>query len=265
MSRNWNGRAALFAAGVALAASAPAAAQAEVAGGVIGCDASGNKQIAGALIGGVLGGVAGNNIIKKDQQAGTIVGATAGAAAGSYVGCQMQKKDASVPAPRVAAPPPPSRVRYEEAPDTYVVREPPPRVVYEAPPPRVVYESSPPRTVVVREPPPRVVYEAPPPRTVVVREHDDDDDYYEERRYKHRKGWVRNGYGMPPGHAKRYLIGERMPVTYVRQREYVIVEPARYRLRPAPVGYRWVRYDRDAYLVAAETGLISQVVRAVLE
>src|SRR4029450_12572790 len=90
-------------------------------------------------------------------------------------------------------------------------------------------------------------------------------DYYEERRYKHRKGWARDGYGMPPGHAKRYLIGERMPVTYVRQREYVIVEPARYRLRPAPVGYRWVRYDRDAYLVAAETGLIAQAVRAVLD
>ena len=262
MRKNWNGLA--VAAGMAVAASAPLA-RAEVAGGVIGCDASGHKQIAGALIGGVLGGVAGNNIIKKDQQAGTIVGATAGAAAGSYVGCNMQKKDAErayAPPP----PPPPARVRYEEAPDTYVVREPAPRtVVYEREPP----PPPPPRTVIYeRAPPP------PPPRTVVVREHDryddDDDDvvYYEKHGHKHHggpHGWADNGYGMPPGHAKRYIIGERMPVTYVRERQYVIYEPARYRLRPAPVGYRWVRYDRDAYLVASDTGLISQVVRAVLD
>jgi Ni/Co efflux regulator RcnB len=254
MLKTWNGRALAMAAGVALAASAPTA-RAEVAGGVIGCDASGNKQIAGALIGGVIGGVAGNNIIKKDQQAGTIVGATAGAAAGSYVGCNMQKKDAErayAPPPRVvyeappSPPPPPARVRYyEEAPPTYVVREPPPRTV--------VYEEAPP----------------PPPRNVYVQERYDDDDWdddhWKHKRYKYRPDprWARDAYYVPRGHGKRYLIGERMPVTYVR-REYVIYEPARYRLRPAPVGYSWVMYGGDAYLVGTQTGLVAQIVRAIL-
>jgi len=244
MLKTWNGRALAIAAGAAITAAAPSA-----HAGVIGCDASGGKQIAGALIGGVIGGVAGNNIIKKDQQAGTIVGATAGAAAGSYVGCEMQKKDAAPPPP-----PPPARVRYEEEPDTYVVREPPPRtVVYEPPPRTVVYERAPP----------------PPPRTVYVQERYDDDDWddgrWKHKHYKYRPDprWSRDAYYRPPGHSKRYLIGERMPVTYVR-REYVIYEPARYRLRPAPVGYSWVMYGGDAYLIGTETGLVAQVVRAIL-
>ncbi|CAN7192428.1 RcnB family protein [Phenylobacterium sp. LjRoot219] len=86
-------------------AAAPFAARAEVAGGVIGCDASGNKQIGGAVLGAVIGGVAGSNLAKNDRTTGTVVGATAGAAAGSYVGCRMQKSDANkaaAPAPAAA-------------------------------------------------------------------------------------------------------------------------------------------------------------------
>lgn len=85
-------------------AAAPFAARAEVAGGVIGCDASGNKQIGGAVLGAVIGGVAGSNLAKNDRTTGTVVGATAGAAAGSYIGCRMQKSDATKTASPAAAP-----------------------------------------------------------------------------------------------------------------------------------------------------------------
>lgn len=233
MSTNRTPRTLALAAGVALIGAASAA-RAEVAGGVIGCDASGNKQIVGALIGGVLGGVAGNNIIKKDQQAGTIVGATAGAATGSYVGCQMQKKDAERGATTSSS----YRTSRPES-EPYAVREAPRPVVYEAPPRAVVYETA-------------------PPRTVYVRERDDEDYDYDRMRKK------RHPHGMPPGQAKKYLVGERMPVAYVRQRDYIIVEPARYRLRPAPVGYRWLMLEGDAYLVGVDTGIVSQIVRAIL-
>jgi Ni/Co efflux regulator RcnB len=90
-----------FAAAAVLAmvvAAAPPTARAEVAGGVIDCDAPGHKQVGGALIGALIGGVAGSNLAKHDRGTGTVVGAAAGAAAGSYVGCKMQKGDAASPA-----------------------------------------------------------------------------------------------------------------------------------------------------------------------
>ena len=55
-----------------------------------------------------------------------------------------------------------------------------------------------------------------------------------------------------------------MPVAYVSDRAYIIYEPARYRLRPAPAGYRWMFYGDDAYLVRTETGLVSEVIRSLL-
>lgn len=95
-------------------AAAPMAAQAEVAGGVIGCDASGDKQAAGALVGALLGGVVGSNLAKNDKMVGTVVGAGAGAAAGSYVGCSMQKS-AAARAEAQAAPEPYAEA-YESSP-----------------------------------------------------------------------------------------------------------------------------------------------------
>ena len=212
--------AALAAAVLALSSTASARAG-EIAGGVIGCDASGNKQIAGAVIGGVLGGVIGNNIVKKDQQAGTIIGATAGAATGSYVGCQMQKSDARDPAPRTA---------------------------------------SAPRTAPLSRSQPAYL--------------EDERRWEDERRYAYRDGGPvyavsdpgpkkRHPHGMPPGQAKKYGVGERMPVSYVNDRQYFI-EPGPYRLRPPPAGYRWVVYGPDAYLVRTETGLVADVVRALI-
>lgn len=60
---------------------------------VVGCDAPGNKQVGGALIGALLGAAAGSNLAKNDRGTGTALGAVAGAAAGSYVGCRMQRAD----------------------------------------------------------------------------------------------------------------------------------------------------------------------------
>lgn len=77
-------------------------------------------------------------------------------------------------------------------------------------------------------------------------------------------GLAKKPYGMPPGQAKKmWRQGERLPTTYITERYYV-VEPQRYRLPPAPYGYRWVRIDDDYYLAQTRTGLISQVVSALL-
>jgi uncharacterized protein YgiM (DUF1202 family) len=78
-------------------ATAPttASAMSQKLGGVIGCNASGGKQEAGAVIGGLLGAVAGNKLAKHDRGTGTAIGAVVGAGAGSYAGCQMQKSRAA--------------------------------------------------------------------------------------------------------------------------------------------------------------------------
>lgn len=61
--------------------------------GIFSCDASGEKQKQGAIIGAILGGVIGNRVADDNRTVGTVVGAAAGAAAGSYVGCQLQRRD----------------------------------------------------------------------------------------------------------------------------------------------------------------------------
>src|SRR6478609_9348606 len=60
-------------------------------------------------------------------------------------------------------------------------------------------------------------------------------------------GLAKKPGGLPPGQAKKiYGRGERLPLTYMQTR-YYISEPARYRLDPAPPGYRWVLVDEHAY------------------
>lgn len=73
------------------AGAAVAPAQAQSLNGVVGCDAPGNKQAGGALIGALVGAAAGSNLAKNDRGTGTAIGAIAGAATGSYVGCRMQR------------------------------------------------------------------------------------------------------------------------------------------------------------------------------
>lgn len=64
-------------------------------GSIVSCDAPGNRQVGGALIGALLGGVAGSNLAKNDRGAGTAIGAVVGGATGSYVGCKMQRDAAT--------------------------------------------------------------------------------------------------------------------------------------------------------------------------
>ena len=195
--------------------AAPLAARAEIAGGVVDCDAPGHKQVGGALQGAVIGGVAGSNLARNDRGTGTVIGATAGAAAGSYIGCRMQKSDATKGA--TAAPPPRPRAA--------------------------------------------AVSEEEYARPVTYRDDDDDRD---GGRWG-PPGLAKKPHHMPPGLAKKYYgVGERLPVTYIRERDHYVMDPPRYGLRYAPAGYRWVAVGDDAYLVRTRTGVITDVVRAIL-
>lgn len=67
---------------------------------------------------------------------------------------------------------------------------------------------------------------------------------------------------VPPGHAKKlWGKGQHLPHEY---RTVYISDWDRYDLRAAPDGYRWVRVDRDAYLVEVASGLIAEALIGVL-
>lgn len=67
---------------------------------------------------------------------------------------------------------------------------------------------------------------------------------------------------VPPGHAKKvWGKGQHLPREY---REVYFDGWHRYELRQAPPGYRWVRVDRDAYLVEVASGLIAEALIGVL-
>jgi hypothetical protein len=74
--------------------AAPAAQAQSNLNPVVGCEASGNKQVGGAVLGALLGAAVGNSVAKHDRGTGTAVGAVLGAGTGSVVGCKMQKNDA---------------------------------------------------------------------------------------------------------------------------------------------------------------------------
>lgn len=88
------GAAAALLAGAMMVSAASTAQAQPIVNGVIGCDAPGNKQAGGAIIGALAGAVLGSNLAKNDRGTGTAIGAVAGAAGGSYVGCRMQRSDA---------------------------------------------------------------------------------------------------------------------------------------------------------------------------
>ena len=60
------------------------------------------------------------------------------------------------------------------------------------------------------------------------------------------------------------LDGQQLPPAYIRDARYTVSEPGRYRLRYPGAGYRWVIVDGDAYLVRSKTGVVRDVVRAIL-
>ncbi len=83
----------IAAAAMALA-TVPAPVAAQTGGTSLGnffnCQASGQRQETGALIGGVAGALLGSQVSKNERALGAVLGAGLGAAAGSWVGCNMQ-------------------------------------------------------------------------------------------------------------------------------------------------------------------------------
>lgn len=80
----------LFAAITTLAAS-PATAQTGL-GGLFSCDAPGQANTGGAVIGGLVGALAGSQVSKDNRALGAAIGAGIGAAIGNSVGCRMDRK-----------------------------------------------------------------------------------------------------------------------------------------------------------------------------
>lgn len=74
--------------------SAPGFASAQAAGAPLSnffaCDASGQRQETGALLGSVAGALLGSQVSKNERVLGAVVGAGLGAVAGSWIGCRMQ-------------------------------------------------------------------------------------------------------------------------------------------------------------------------------
>jgi Ni/Co efflux regulator RcnB len=76
-------------------------------------------------------------------------------------------------------------------------------------------------------------------------------------------GLAKKPYGLPPGQAKKmWGRGQQIPGAYLGSRYYI--DPVAYHLRFPPPGYRWVLVDGRAYLVRTDTGLIADVVAALL-
>lgn len=79
-------------------------------------------------------------------------------------------------------------------------------------------------------------------------------------------GLARKPHRMPPGQAKKtWGRGEHLPNAYVAQPRYHVDQPSRYGLGPTPYGYRWVRVGDNYYLAQTETGVISQIISALLK
>ena len=78
-------------------------------------------------------------------------------------------------------------------------------------------------------------------------------------------GLARKPHGMPPGQAKKiWGKGENLPQVYVTQPRYYVTQPSRYGLGPTPYGYRWVRVGDNYYLAQTQTGVISQIISALI-
>lgn len=77
--------------------------------------------------------------------------------------------------------------------------------------------------------------------------------YYAPRQYRYGVRYVQ-----PRGYKyNRWNVGSRLPDGYYDSPYYVDYRP--YGLSAPPRGYRWVRVDRDVYLVAVGNGLVRDI------
>jgi Ni/Co efflux regulator RcnB len=66
---------------------------------------------------------------------------------------------------------------------------------------------------------------------------------------------------MPPGQAKRYVMGQPLARTVT---VYQVPQPVIVQLPVAPVGYRYVRVGNDILLLSPQTGLVVDVIAGIL-
>lgn len=88
------------------------------------------------------------------------------------------------------------------------------------------------------------------------RHHADVREYYVEQYRTGRcpPGLAKKNNGcMPPGHAKKWQIGQVLPRQVIY---YEVPAPLVVRFGPPPSGHRYVRVDGDILLIAIATGLI---------
>ena len=103
------------------------------------------------------------------------------------------------------------------------------------------------------------------------RDNDRRDDRRDDRRWDGRRdnGYYYSGrwnYGPPPqayygrpGFRPGYQAWQRGGYLPREYRSYAVYDYGRYRLRPPPRGYQWVRVNDDFILEALATGLIADV------
>lgn len=81
--------------------------------------------------------------------------------------------------------------------------------------------------------------------------------YYDER-YGGRKGCPpglakKNNGCLPPGQAKKYVVGQPLPAGVVM---YPVPQPVLVQLPPAPAGHKYVRVAADILLIAVGTSMV---------
>lgn len=79
-------------AGLALGLAAPQGAAAQGLGSLFSCDAAGQANTTGAVVGGLVGALAGSQVSKHERGLGAVIGAGLGAAIGNNIGCRMDRK-----------------------------------------------------------------------------------------------------------------------------------------------------------------------------
>jgi Ni/Co efflux regulator RcnB len=71
----------------------------------------------------------------------------------------------------------------------------------------------------------------------------------------------KNNGCMPPGQAKKWDVGQRIPAGV---QVYSVPQPVIVHLPPAPYGYRYVRLGGDIVLVQVQSNLIVDIIHAIL-
>lgn len=97
------------------------------------------------------------------------------------------------------------------------------------------------RRVEVMPPPSRIVTSD----AVIIRQY-----YYQHNSFCPPGLAKRRNGCLPPGHARRYVVGEALPPDVVY---YQVPQPLLVELQPVPVGYQYVQVDQNVLLINEAT------------